>query len=140
MTQRRWPGLSPAGAIPYAAGHEVPACQLTTIARRTIQLPLEVKTMVRIQAEFAAFREAERNFQRALQEFDSTLDTLQRDLAGSLAEWEGDAQKTYAAARDRWSMSTREMHRELARLHAAIVRAHRNLRSASDTNTRMWSG
>ncbi|MFC6878510.1 MULTISPECIES: WXG100 family type VII secretion target [Actinomadura] len=95
--------------------------------------------MVQILAEFAAFSEGERGFQRALQELESALDDLERKLAHSLTEWEGDDQRAYAAARARWDAAARAMHAELARLHQTIARAHRNFRSSSSTNVRMWS-
>ncbi|MBO2447352.1 WXG100 family type VII secretion target [Actinomadura barringtoniae] len=96
--------------------------------------------MVLIQAEFAAFREAERDFERALQRLETVLDNLEGDLEQSLAEWDGDARRAYAKARDRWDKSARDLHAELARLHRAIARAHLNFRSSSSTNVRMWSG
>ncbi|TDD61546.1 WXG100 family type VII secretion target [Actinomadura rubrisoli] len=95
--------------------------------------------MVLIRAEFAAFSEAERCFEQALRQFEAVLDKLEGELEQSLADWEGDDQKAYAAARARWDQSTRTLHAELARLHRAIGRSHRNFRSSSDTNVRMWS-
>lgn len=92
-----------------------------------------------IRAEFSAFNEAERRFQETLWEFESVLDALEAELELSLSRWEGDAQKAYSAARSRWDGSAQDMRAELARLHKALGRAHRNLRSASDTNVRMWS-
>lgn len=95
--------------------------------------------MVLVQAEFTAFTEAERYFKEALREFETVLDALECDLEQHLAEWEGDDQQAYAAVRARWDRSARDLHAELARLHQAIRRAHRNFRSSSTTNMRMWS-
>lgn len=95
--------------------------------------------MVLIQAEFAAFGEAERCFERALQELETVLDGLDRELGRSLVEWDGEARDAYTRAHARWDRSSRDLHAELARLHQAIARAHRNFRSSSNTNVRMWS-
>ncbi|MEU9023328.1 WXG100 family type VII secretion target [Actinomadura sp. NPDC048394] len=95
--------------------------------------------MTLIRAEFAAFSEAERCFQKALRDFETVLDGLEKSLAGSLAEWDGDARNAYTAAHARWDKTARDLHAELDRLHRAIGRAHRNFRSSSSTNVRMWS-
>lgn len=95
--------------------------------------------MALIRAEFAAFHEAQLQFQRALREYTSILDALEVRLDGALSEWEGDAQQAYAAARASWGSSARDLRGELARLHEAIGRAHRNFRSSSSTNVQMWS-
>ncbi|MDL4820786.1 WXG100 family type VII secretion target [Actinomadura opuntiae] len=92
-----------------------------------------------IKAEFATFTDAERAFREALRQYERILQTLSADLTKSLAEWDGDARSTYNAAHERWERGAREMHEELTRLHGAIVRAHRNFRSSSSTNVRMWS-
>jgi WXG100 family type VII secretion target len=94
---------------------------------------------VEIQADLVAFKEAERRFREVLQEFEASLDALEKKLERTLSEWSGDAQKAYASAHAEWNQSARDLHAELARLHKAIGRAHRNFRSAIDTNVRMWS-
>jgi WXG100 family type VII secretion target len=96
--------------------------------------------MVEIRGKFASFSEAERGFQQALWELESELDALEENLERTLADWTDDAQRAYAAARASWDRAARDLHAELARLHKAIGRAHRNFRSSSETNVRMWSG
>ncbi|WP_165975259.1 WXG100 family type VII secretion target [Actinomadura rubrisoli] len=95
--------------------------------------------VVEIRAEFAAFSEAERAFREALRQFESILNALEKELDRTLAQWDGDAKQAYAVAHARWDKAARDLHAELARLHKGIGRAHRNFRSASDTNVRMWS-
>ncbi|WP_433248670.1 WXG100 family type VII secretion target [Actinomadura nitritigenes] len=95
--------------------------------------------MTLIRADFTAFSEAERSFEKALRDFETVLDRLEKSLAGSLAEWDGDARNAYTAAHARWDKTARDLHAELDRLRRAVGRAHRNFRSSSDTNVRMWS-
>ena len=95
--------------------------------------------MAKIRAKFESFEEAEYGFQQALRALESVLDSLEKDLERTLAEWTGDAQLAYAEAHACWDQAARDMHAELARLHRAIRRAHRNFRSSSNTNVRMWS-
>jgi WXG100 family type VII secretion target len=96
-------------------------------------------TVAKIQAEFVSLEKAEHAFRRILGEFESALDALEKNLEQTLAEWTGDAQRAYAEARACWDRSARELHAELAQLHKAIGRTHRNFRSSSGTNVRMWS-
>jgi WXG100 family type VII secretion target len=95
--------------------------------------------VAKIQAEFASLEKAEHAFRRILGEFESALNALEKNLEQTLAEWTGDAQRAYGDARACWDRSARELHAELARLHNAIGRAHRNFRRSSGTNVRMWS-
>lgn len=96
--------------------------------------------MAEIQADFASLKKAERGYQQVLREFESVVDALEKDLEQTLARWTGEAQRAYAAARVSWDRAARDLHAELARLHQAIGRSHRNFRSSSGTNVRMWSG
>src|SRR4051794_33999332 len=96
-------------------------------------------SVVEIRAEFAALKTGEEHFARALRDLESELESLEKELERSLAQWEGPAQKAYLAARTAWDQSARDLHAELGRLHQAIVRAHRNYRNALDANMRMWS-
>lgn len=95
--------------------------------------------MVEIRAEFAAFDEAERYFREVLKLLQQELDGLEKDLEMSLVRWEGDDRTAYGVARAKWDRAARDLHAELAVLHLAIERSHRNYRNASNANVRMWT-
>ncbi len=94
--------------------------------------------MTEIRAEFSRFTDAETDFKAVLKALEEELDSLEQDLLKTLSCWEGDAQEAFVSARNEWNRQARDMHAWLDRLHASILRAHKNYRTSSETNIRMW--
>ncbi|MFC4912062.1 WXG100 family type VII secretion target [Actinomadura gamaensis] len=95
--------------------------------------------MVEIRAEFSRFADGERDFKIVLRALEEELRSLEVDLLRTLDRWEGDARAAFETARDEWTKQARDMHGWLDGLHAAILRAHKNYRSSSAANIRMWT-
>lgn len=93
----------------------------------------------RVYVDLEALVHAERAFEQALNALREELDLLDSRLSAHLAEWTGDAKKTYVDAHAKWRDSADDMARSLDFLKGVIGVAHRNFRRSKAANLQMWN-
>jgi 6 kDa early secretory antigenic target len=73
---------------------------------------------------------------RALQ---SSLETLESELAPMVASWSGEAQQSYFAQKSKWEQASAAMAQILSQMGQAVADAHANYTAAEKSNTGMWA-
>jgi WXG100 family type VII secretion target len=94
----------------------------------------------RIVADLAAMEEGEQAFATVLRTLRKVLADLDSETAGSLVEWDGDAEAAYRAAHAAWCSAADDMAERLDGLRKVIGVGHRNYRRSLSANVTMWQG
>ena len=89
-------------------------------------------------AQFGTMQAGEENFLAVYNTLTGTLETLQRELQGSLAEWTGSAQAAYQTARAQWDAAAAHMASVLNQLGNVIGTANENYQEAERNLSALW--
>jgi WXG100 family type VII secretion target len=92
------------------------------------------------RAVFGSLQTGEADFASTYAQLQSTISTLDGQLKSSLAQWDGDAQAAYYAAKAKWDAAMANMATVLNNLRAVIGEAQVNYSSTEVANAALWNG
>ena len=81
-----------------------------------------------------------RPFASTYAQLQSTISTLDGQLKSSLAQWDGETQAAYYAAKAKWDAAMADMAVVLNNLRGVIGEAHVNYSSTEASNAALWGG
>jgi early secretory antigenic target protein ESAT-6 len=87
---------------------------------------------------FGTMQSAEADFASTYQALHGTLTTLESQLQSSLAQWTGEAQTAYYAAKKKWDAAAADMATVVSQLGQVVGVANENYGAAERTNSAMW--
>jgi WXG100 family type VII secretion target len=87
---------------------------------------------------FGQMEQSQADFASAYSSLQGTISTLDGQLRGSLAEWDGAAQQAYHSAKAVWDSAMADMGTVLNQLGVVIGTANENYTAAEAANARMW--
>ena len=90
------------------------------------------------RAVFGSLQTGEADFASTYAQLQSTMSTLDAQLKSSLAQWDGDAQAAYYAAKAKWDAAMADMAAVLNNLRAVIGEAQVNYSSTEVANAALW--
>ncbi|MDL4772607.1 WXG100 family type VII secretion target [Actinomadura xylanilytica] len=92
------------------------------------------------RVDFAAMKEAQANFQKALSSYTAILDDLKGKIQTTLADWEGDARRAYEVKQDEWNRAGAKLGDSVHKMGQAIGESHDGYRTTENRNTQMFGG
>jgi WXG100 family type VII secretion target len=90
------------------------------------------------KAMFGSLAAGEADYQRVYTQVVSTIDTLNGQLRGSLAEWTGSAQAAYHTAQAEWNAAMANMQVILKNLQGVAQEASVTYPQTEAANTALW--
>jgi 6 kDa early secretory antigenic target len=88
---------------------------------------------------FSSMEQGRADFAATYSSVQNTVSTLDSQLRSNLAEWDGQAQQAYYAAKTTWDNAMADMASVLNQLGTVIGVANDNYTSAESANTQMWA-
>lgn len=88
---------------------------------------------------FSAMEQGEADFKQTYSSLVNEVSTLETQLQGNLAEWNGSAQQAYHEAQAQWNAAMADMQQVLSQLGVVIGAANTNYQAAETANTGLWS-
>jgi WXG100 family type VII secretion target len=92
------------------------------------------------RAVFGSLQTGEADFASSYAQLQSTISTLDAQLRSNLAQWDGEAQAAYYAAKAKWDAAMANMATVLNNLGGVIGEAHVNYSSTEVANAALWNG
>lgn len=90
------------------------------------------------KANFGQLEQSRADFASVYGSLQGTISTLDGQLRGNLAEWDGSAQQAYYSAKATWDNAMADMATVLNQLGVVIGVANENYTAAEAANTRLW--
>jgi ESAT-6 family protein len=90
------------------------------------------------KAVFGQLEQSRADFAGTYSGLQDTISTLDSQLRGSLAEWDGAAQQAYYAAKAVWDAAMSDMANVLNQLGVVIGVANANYTAAESANASLW--
>jgi 6 kDa early secretory antigenic target len=90
------------------------------------------------KAVFGQLEQSQADFAGTYSSLQDTISTLDSQLRANLAEWDGQAQQAYYAAKAVWDTAMADMANVLNQLGVVIGVANTNYTAAESANTQLW--
>lgn len=87
---------------------------------------------------FGALSTGAQGIQATYRQLQSTLESLESQLAPMIGSWTGDAREAYYQQKKRWDDASAAMATILAQMGQAVDTANTNYQSAESTNLSRW--
>jgi WXG100 family type VII secretion target len=91
------------------------------------------------KAVFGQLEQSQADFASIYGQLSDTVNTLDSQMRGSLAEWNGQAQQAYYSAKATWDAAMADMATVVNQLSGVIGVAHHNYTAAESANTSLWA-
>lgn len=91
------------------------------------------------KAMFGQLEQGQADFASIYSQLTSTVNDLDSRLRSNLAEWDGQAQQAYYAAKAQWDAAMADMGNVLNQLGAVIGVANENYTHAEAANSALWA-
>lgn len=91
------------------------------------------------RAVFGGLQQGQADFVSIYGQLTSTVQDLDSRLRANLAEWDGQAQQAYYAAKAQWDAAMADMGNVLNQLGAVIGVANENYAHAEAANSALWA-
>lgn len=91
------------------------------------------------RAVFGSLSTGESDFASIYSQLTTTIETMDSQLRSNLAQWDGEAQTAYYAAKAKWDAAMANMANVLTNLRAVIGEANVNYSTTEATNAAMWN-
>ncbi len=92
------------------------------------------------RVQFGTLETSQADFLKTYSALQSTISTLDGQLRSNLAQWDGNAQQAYYAAKQVWDTAMADMANVVNQLGVVIGVANENYTNAERVNTAMWNG
>jgi 6 kDa early secretory antigenic target len=92
------------------------------------------------RAMFGSLSAGESDFASIYSQLQTTISTLDSQLKTNLAEWDGQAQQAYYAAKAQWDAAMANMQMVLNNLRGVVGEASVNYPTTEAANANLWAG
>jgi early secretory antigenic target protein ESAT-6 len=92
------------------------------------------------RVNFAAMKQAEASFRKALAEYNAALDDLHGKVRSTLAEWDGDAKRAYEVKQKEWTVAGRQLGVAVNSMGGALGESHDSYRTTENRNAGLFGG
>jgi 6 kDa early secretory antigenic target len=95
--------------------------------------------MSEVKVDFNSLSQGSEQIMATYRQLQSTLETLESELAPMVASWDGEAREAYFAQKTKWEQASAAMAQILMQMGSAVSDAHSNYAAAEKSNTSMWA-